>query len=484
LINDERSLNLAESKYFGLFINELNESYEILSYYMIKKNLKVKEKAENNISKILKDLEYVSVTTDSWKSNTKDNYYTLHIYHYDIKEKNHIKCRSLTAECLEEIHCRGEVLKELYEIFFDKYNIKSKIIASTTDGGTNIVKAFRMLNITNIHCSAHTLNIIVQGGFDELTEIFQKAKSLCSYFNESNVAWQTLKSYQEKDNQIIKEKNKEFSEVIYKLLQEMKVRWNTFYFCLERIDLLWNCIKKALLFLDKSDKFDDSDIEKIQQIIYILKPFYEGTLTLSSDTSTINIILPTFLTIKKKLGLFEKSNFDEINNFFDKIMKNLDIQINLYLDNETILIATFLDIRFKSLNFLNQDKKIRIYELIKSFITDIGNENTIISSNNENSFFEDFIDSKTTNENNEIENYLNESHSYNNFIPLQWWTNKKLDYPNLFNLAIKYLIIPASSTIDERENSQLGRLITKLRNRLHPETASMLSFLKNNDDLW
>jgi NADPH-dependent 7-cyano-7-deazaguanine reductase QueF-like protein len=74
LINDERSLNLAESKYFGLFINELNESYEILSYYMIKKNLKeIKEKAENNISKILKDLEYVSVTTDSWKSNTKDN---------------------------------------------------------------------------------------------------------------------------------------------------------------------------------------------------------------------------------------------------------------------------------------------------------------------------------------------------------------------------------------------------------------------------
>jgi hypothetical protein len=56
---------------------------------------------------------------------------------------------------------------------------------------------------------------------------------------------------------------------------------------------------------------------------------------------------------------------------------------------------------------------------------------------------------------------------------------KKLDYPNLFNLEIKYLIIPASSTIDELENSQLRRLITNL------EITSRNSFnLKNIDELW
>jgi hypothetical protein len=40
----------------------------------------------------------------------------------------------------------------------------------------------------------------------------------------------------------------------------------------------------------------------------------------------------------------------------------------------------------------------------------------------------------------------------------------------LFNLFLNFV------TVDERENSHLGRLVTKLRNRLNAETTSNLSY--------
>jgi hypothetical protein len=154
------------------------------------------------------------------------------------------------------------------------------------------------------------------------------------------------------------------------------------------------------------------------------------------------------------------------------------------LENETILISTFLDIRFKQLIFLNENKRSRIHKLINDMI-DIGSEiNTNINENL--SFFNDFIEENTSNNKTEFNRYLNENYISNgkDFIPLVWWKNKKHEYPHLFKIAIKYLIIPASSTVDERENSHLGRLVTKLRNRLNAETTSNLSYMKYNSDLW
>jgi hypothetical protein len=85
--------------------------------------------------------------------------------------------------------------------------------------------------------------------------------------------------------------------------------------------------------------------------------------------------------------------------------------------------------------------------------------------------------------NNELDNYLKERVEKDQ-NPIKWWKENKSRYPKLFNFFINFLIIPASSTVDERENSQLGRLVTKLRSNLTPFHVMMLNFLKSNHDLW
>jgi len=85
---------------------------------------------------------------------------------------------------------------------------------------------------------------------------------------------------------------------------------------------------------------------------------------------------------------------------------------------------------------------------------------------------------------NEFDEYLNDNDININTSAITWWMNKKDVFPQLFNYFINFIIIPSSSTVEERENSNMGRIVTKTRASLKPENVSMLSFLKSNKDLW
>ena len=67
---------------------------------------------------------------------------------------------------------------------------------------------------------------------------------------------------------------------------------------------------------------------------------------------------------------------------------------------------------------------------------------------------------------------------------LLFWKAKQSKWPTLAKLACELASIPASSTPSERAFSGMGRIITKLRNRIAPETAGMLLFMKSNTNLW
>lgn len=64
--------------------------------------------------------------------------------------------------------------------------------------------------------------------------------------------------------------------------------------------------------------------------------------------------------------------------------------------------------------------------------------------------------------------------------PITYWLNKKNIFPHLSKLALKYLIIPNSSSDIERTFSQSGNIISEIRNRLSPELTDMMLFLKIN----
>ena len=66
------------------------------------------------------------------------------------------------------------------------------------------------------------------------------------------------------------------------------------------------------------------------------------------------------------------------------------------------------------------------------------------------------------------------------FDALDWWKSHCNNYKRVEVLARRYLGVPPISVASERLFSLSGRVITKTRNRLLPETASAIVFLNKN----
>jgi hypothetical protein len=66
--------------------------------------------------------------------------------------------------------------------------------------------------------------------------------------------------------------------------------------------------------------------------------------------------------------------------------------------------------------------------------------------------------------------------------PLLWWKEKRFQFPILACLARKYLCIPATEAPSERIFSTASLLLSKFRNRMDPELAGRMVFVKKNYD--
>jgi hypothetical protein len=67
--------------------------------------------------------------------------------------------------------------------------------------------------------------------------------------------------------------------------------------------------------------------------------------------------------------------------------------------------------------------------------------------------------------------------------PLVFYQNHSR-FSALFTMSERLFSIPATSTSSERAFSTMGRIVTKIRCKIHPETAGNLLFLKENNDFW
>ena len=75
--------------------------------------------------------------------------------------------------------------------------------------------------------------------------------------------------------------------------------------------------------------------------------------------------------------------------------------------------------------------------------------------------------------------YLRSSVSPRTGNPYEEWIKLRLNYPELYEIAMQYLPILATSVPSERLFSKAGQIITKQRNRLSGKHLNMLLFLSS-----
>ena len=77
----------------------------------------------------------------------------------------------------------------------------------------------------------------------------------------------------------------------------------------------------------------------------------------------------------------------------------------------------------------------------------------------------------------ELKLYLNQAFLQRTLDPIKFWTNAKNAFPAMYIMAMKYLIINATSVSSERTVSLLNNVCSDERNRLTSEHLNQLVFL-------
>lgn len=179
----------------------------------------------------------------------------------------------------------------------------------------------------------------------------------------------------------------------------------------------------------------------------------------------------------------------------DSILQKLNEYWEI-IDNTTI-IATVLDPRTKCSTF-TLEENTRAIDIIKrkmNHYTQNNNDNIVNVAQQHNlpqlqtfnrldarahlkSLVDKFRPTTQSVSSNELERYLSLPHD-DNCDPLMWWNSYKKNFPILSEIAKDYLAIQATSVCCEQAFSIAGLTISKVRNRLNPETARALLCLKS-----
>lgn len=102
--------------------------------------------------------EHGTITFDCWQDNAKRTSYVTYTYHY--MQDWTIQTAVLKTAMLSKPHT-GERLREHFEEAIQEYELSEKKITVVTDGGSNIVKACRLMNIWRMGCIGHIVHNVV-----------------------------------------------------------------------------------------------------------------------------------------------------------------------------------------------------------------------------------------------------------------------------------------------------------------------------------
>ena len=262
-----------------------------------------------------------------------------------------------------------------------------------------------------------------------------------------------------------------------------------------------------------------SEWELINSILNLLKPFEEITKIASYENCSISEIIPLVVTLKHYLSE-EGSSFAGVGTMKLDLQCSLEKRYENIFTRENLLVATFMDPRFK-LSFFEKDDNDTIMILVKNIIrkkctaikpnSDISvtpdedeDDNVPLSrftskeaspphaTTAQEKFWQMFnsiaSSSKQTDPTEKkIEEWENEFTLYlmspvipRKDSPFQWWYKQRTSYPILYKIATTYLSAPAGSVPSEQTFSEAGNIYESKRSRLSPDRAEKLIFLHHN----
>lgn len=273
-------------------------------------------------------------------------------------------------------------------------------------------------------------------------------------------------------------------------------RWNSTYYLLDR--LLEN--KRAVVLYSTETPIatlSSNEWSLMEKVLRLLQPFEEYTKLMSKNNSCISEVIPAITVLTKFLSRDDRENTAGVGTMRDELSSALETRFRTAFVDKCFVLATTIDPRFKT-KFCKDDGRTMLVNELDLFQGSSESDTVTESTSTDKakrrdephkdlwSCFEEIVasDDNIPSGSRKLEEEVNAFLA----LPLQplqscpytWWLSNKQVYPNIFNIALKYLSPPSSSVYSERAFSEAGNISTETRSRLAPHKADNLLFLHHN----
>ena len=361
------------------------------------------------------------------------------------------------------------------------------------------------MGLRHFPCMGHTLQLGILKAFEigPVKAALARVSSIVSHFHRSSKA-----------TYLLKEKQNLLGLKPHMLKSSCVTRWGSTYEMLARFTEQQQAVC-AVLLEDGGDRIlmpSSNEFAVIEELVDILKPFNDATEILSGDLyPTLGIVQPVFHQFLSEILVSKPEDRDIVKKIKDAIRQNLSTR---YQDEEIqtiLLVAMYLDPRFKKAPMLTAEKKASMKSYIKyelevyilndrrqqqqqaevSIVEEMPPSRTEAESRCKRTKLEKFFGDTFQNSSDELgttetaeselQKYeLEDALSLDSKEPLLWWKEHELNYKFLSILAKQFLCITSTSVPSERLFSSAGNLLSERRSRLSPENVEKLFLYENN----
>lgn len=453
------------------------------------------------ISSLLETAEAISLTSDIWTSSINNHSFISLTGHWINNDFNAYHA-AIGTKPFPGSHT-AEAVSEVITAICSEWNLNDKIHVVLRDGGTNMVKGFRIAEMKSEYCFLHLLHLVVTNALTSqrtVSDLIALSKRIVTHFNHSPLACSRMREIQLKLGKPEK-----------KLIQDVATRWNSTYYMLERLQEQKDAVSLYAAEFGDITNLTANQWMILQKTLNLLKPFETITKEVSSAKSIISVVLPMIATLKLYLSK-PSEHFSGVGTLKDTLLENLRKRFSSFENNENYTISTALDPRFKLAFFTKAEAqtgeqegqgsveiKNQLIALTEAVDTKLNEqiEMTVVSNNTEqvkcpSTFWDCFteitdisvsvIDTgmQLNSAALEVNDFLQKPLLGRLECPIKWWKENSKEFPKLTRLAQKYLAAPSSTVYSERLFSEAGNIYEKHRSRILPENAEILLFLHHN----
>ncbi|PIC14821.1 hypothetical protein B9Z55_026998 [Caenorhabditis nigoni] len=482
-----------KNEYFKKFCLLLNPDHIVMSPDAIRRKL-----AENSnkyileISKKVGDLEKCFIACDGWDGRYENvSLYALFVYFVDKdfckqklvwfdKEVTWNKNRNLQFLGIQKLDGKstaeniGNLISKLIRLYGIDF---CKIMGGITDAASNLKSFLNRNDLYHIHCAAHSISLILEeaSAIPKVAQVLAKVNRLAAHLSRSKT---DRKKFRDR-SAALKTKGRiplPFSVTRWAGCVMLAVAYLEHYQSISALD----AFQQFLL--------DDNEKKVLNHFIEMTTPFLETIHNAESDATYCSEIVPQYAS------LYEFVSGQNQKTRLVKLLTSETLKrYSKYLTNDVALLAVYCDPRFayldgvlktvdwedierNAVNYCESSREVRPADAT-------GTEPPAKKSNNQNTFFSRFLESKrqsqpTESVRTEIVNYeaiIMAGRPSPSSCPLLFWKSNGARFPQLSRLARHVLCSPQSSAQVERLFSRCGELVSSSRrNRLSTKTMNDL----------